>query len=54
MYGNKSEFLHFLSNLNLPAQIETIEVFEIETTIVHLLKKIIKKTLGTFELYNFF
>ena len=36
MYANKFELLHFLANPNLPAQIETIEIFEIQTIIVHL------------------
>ena len=39
MYGNKFEFLHFLSNPNLTAQIETIEIFEIQTIIVCLFEK---------------
>ena len=48
MHDNKFGFSHFLSNNNLPSQIKTIEVFEIQIIIVHLFKK---KSLGTYEHY---
>ena len=43
--GNKLEVLHFLSNPNILALIETMEIFEIQTIIVHLLKKKIRRYL---------